>query len=99
MDDVDALAGNLARQPRLLRQRVDAAEGRNLIFLQRDAELVQLLDEGSPPAETGKPDVEPRSIEHAPQRHELVLGPAAHQRGNDVQNPRAHHECTAVASV
>ena len=50
---------------RLLRQRVHAAERRDLVFGQRDPPLVELVDERSPPPQAGELEVEPRAIEQS----------------------------------
>ena len=86
------------RQPRLLRQGVNAAERRHPVFAQRDTKLPELLDEGAPSAQAGKRQVEPRAVEQAAERHELVFRTAAHQRRHHLQDAGASHEAAATAA-
>ena len=95
MNDLDAAADDVTGEARLLRNRREAAKGRDRVFGQRNIALRELGDERPPPPQAGELDVEPRAIEHAAERHELVLRAAAHQRRHHVEDARGGHAGSA----
>ena len=99
MDDLDPPAGDVPHEPRLLRERLHAAERGHLVFRERDPPVRQLLHERSPAPQAGELEIESRRIEPAAERHELVLRAAAHQRRDDLQNPRVGHEALRASGV
>ena len=89
MDDVDATLGDVSGKPCLVGERRDASECGDVVLEQRNAAFVELADETSPPPHAGELEIEAAGVEGAPQRHELGLGAAAHQRRHDIQQTDA----------
>ena len=84
--DVDAAADDVPRQPRLLRKRGHAAERRHWVLEQRNLALRELVDERPHRRRQANSTSNRVRSSDRRERHELVLGAAAHQRRHDVED-------------
>jgi len=94
VNDLDAPPPDVLRQARLLADRRDAAEGRHGVLGQRNVARQQFVDESAPSPQARELDIESQTVEHPRERHELVFGAAAHQRGHHVENASSGHGCS-----
>ena len=85
--DLDAPPCQMARELRLLCHRGQAVERPDPVLRQRNLPVLELLDEGAEPPETGEFEIETARIERSTERHHLALGPATEQRRHDFHQP------------
>ena len=83
--DVNPPIGDVAGEAALLRERLDAPERGDVVFEKRNAALIDFAHEAAPPAQARELEIEAARVERTPERHELILGAAAHERGHDVE--------------
>ena len=89
MDDVDPALGDVSGESCLVRERFDTSKRGEVVLAQWNAAFVEFVDESSLPPQTGEFQIEATRVKGASERHELSLGAAAPQRGNDLQQADA----------
>ena len=80
---------DVAGEPGLLRDRVDAEKRADAVLAKRNAALVDLGDEATLSPQAREFQREAARIERTAERHELIFGAAAHQRRHDLQQANA----------